>query len=52
MRLSVVSVLLCVVPFLLFSWAEQHLDSGMESILNVTTPLLPLAVGAVALVGE
>ncbi|MFF2974698.1 EamA family transporter [Streptomyces albidoflavus] len=52
LRLSVASVLLCVVPFLLFSWAEQHLDSGMESILNVTTPLLPLAVGAVALVGE
>ncbi|MGC9417281.1 DMT family transporter [Streptomyces albidoflavus] len=50
--LSVASGLLCVVPFLLFSWAEQHHDSGMESILNVTTPLLPLAVGAVALVGE
>ncbi|MCG5122860.1 MULTISPECIES: DMT family transporter [Streptomyces] len=52
LRLSVVSVLLCVVPFLLFSWAEQHLDSGMASILNATTPLLTLAVGAVALAGE
>ncbi|MGW5880830.1 DMT family transporter [Streptomyces koyangensis] len=52
LRLSVVSVLLCVVPFLLFSWAEQHLDSGMASILNATTPLLTLAVGAVAPAGE
>ncbi|MEU2267641.1 EamA family transporter [Streptomyces olindensis] len=52
LRLSVVSVLLCVVPFLLFSWAEQHLDSGMASILNATTPLLTLAVGAVALADE
>ncbi|MEU0120857.1 DMT family transporter [Streptomyces albidoflavus] len=52
LRLSVVSVLLCVVPFLLFSWAEQHLDSGTASILNATTPLLTLAVGAVALAGE
>ncbi|MFF2775262.1 DMT family transporter [Streptomyces sp. NPDC058052] len=52
LRLSVVSALLCVVPFLLFSWAEQHLDSGMASILNATTPLLTLAVGAVALADE
>nr|WP_202454920.1 DMT family transporter [Streptomyces sp. SID8367] len=52
LRLSVVSVLLCVVPFLLFSWAEQRLDSGMASILNATTPLLTLAVGAVALADE
>jgi drug/metabolite transporter (DMT)-like permease len=52
LRLSVVSVLLCVVPFLLFSWAEQHLASGMASILNATTPLLTLAVSTVALADE
>lgn len=52
LRLSVVSVLLCVVPFLLFSWAEQHLDSGMASILNATTPLLTLAVSTAALADE
>ncbi|GAA3065683.1 DMT family transporter [Streptomyces roseofulvus] len=52
LRLSVVSMLLCVVPFLLFSWAGQRLDSGMASILNATTPLLTLLVGAVALADE
>ncbi|MFG2981803.1 DMT family transporter [Streptomyces sp. NPDC048258] len=52
LRLSVVAVLLCVVPFLLFSWAEQHLASGMASILNATTPLLTLVVSTVALADE
>ncbi|MFF4541734.1 DMT family transporter [Streptomyces aureus] len=52
LRLSVVSLLLCVVPFLLFSWAEQQLDSGMASVLNATTPLLTLAAGTVALADE
>ncbi|WP_078662558.1 DMT family transporter [Streptomyces bicolor] len=52
LRLTVVSVLLCVVPFLLFSWAEQQISSGMASILNATTPLLTLAVGTVALTDE
>ncbi|MEE4493227.1 DMT family transporter [Streptomyces sp. BE230] len=52
LHLTVVAVLLCVVPFLLFSWAEQHLTSGMASILNATTPLLTLAVGTAALRDE
>ncbi|MFJ3222553.1 DMT family transporter [Streptomyces sp. NPDC086783] len=52
LRLALVSVLLCVVPFLLFSWAEKQLTSGMASILNATTPLLTLAVSTVALAGE
>ena len=51
-HLAVVAVLLCVVPFLLFAWAEQHVDSGLASIYNATTPLMTMLVAAVALPGE
>ena len=44
-HLTVVSVLLCVAPFLLFAWAEQHIDSGLASIYNATTPLMTDAGG-------
>jgi drug/metabolite transporter (DMT)-like permease len=37
--MAVVSVLLCVVPFLLFAWAETYLPSGIGAILNSTTPI-------------
>ena len=33
-----VIAVLCVVPFILCSWAEQHLSSGLASIHNATTP--------------
>jgi drug/metabolite transporter (DMT)-like permease len=51
-HLAVVSVLMCVFPFLLFSWAEQHISSGLASIFNATTPLLTMLIGAVTLSGE
>jgi drug/metabolite transporter (DMT)-like permease len=51
-HLAVVAVLLCVVPFLLFAWAEQHVDSGLASIYNATTPLMTMLVAVVALPGE
>ncbi|MGI5506225.1 DMT family transporter [Lentzea sp. CA-135723] len=51
-HLTVVAVLLCVVPFLLFAWAEQHVDSGLASIYNATTPLMTVLVALVALPGE
>jgi drug/metabolite transporter (DMT)-like permease len=38
-HLVVVGVLLCLAPFLLFSWAGQHLPSGLSAILNATTPI-------------
>jgi drug/metabolite transporter (DMT)-like permease len=38
-HMAVVSVLLCVVPFLLFEWAETYLLSGIGAILNSTTPI-------------
>ncbi len=39
-HLAVVAVLLCVIPFLLFSWAELHIASGLASVYNSTTPLM------------
>lgn len=37
--LSVVGALNCALPFALFFWGQQYLDSGYASILNATTPL-------------
>jgi drug/metabolite transporter (DMT)-like permease len=38
-HMAVVSVFLCVIPFLLFAWAETYLPSGVGAILNSTTPI-------------
>lgn len=51
-RIAVLSVLLCVAPFLLFGWAAQHLPSGLSSIFNATTPIMTLLVAVVALPSE
>ncbi|WP_157596672.1 DMT family transporter, partial [Saccharomonospora saliphila] len=51
-HLSVVSLLLCVLPFSLFAWAEQRISSGLASIYNATTPLMTTAVTLVALRAE
>jgi len=48
-HLAVVSVLLCVIPFLLFAWAEQRVPSGLASIYNATTPLVTALVAMLAL---
>ena len=40
LHLTVVAVTFCVVPFLIFSWAQQHVSSGLASIYNATTPLM------------
>lgn len=39
-HMTVLAVTFCVVPFLLFSWAQQHVTSGLASIYNATTPLM------------
>lgn len=39
-HLVVLAVSFCVVPFLLFAWAEQHVSSGLASIFNATTPIM------------
>lgn len=39
-HLTVVAISFCVVPFLLFSWAQQYVTSGLASIYNATTPIM------------
>ena len=51
-HIAVVAVLLCVLPFTLFAWAEQRIDSAVASIINSTTPLMTVAVTLVALRSE
>jgi drug/metabolite transporter (DMT)-like permease len=51
-HLLVVAVLLCVLPFSLFAWAELRVSSGLASIYNATTPLMTLLVASVALPEE
>lgn len=51
-HLTVVAVMLCVIPFLLFAWAEQYVSSGVASILNATTPLMTMLVATAALPQE
>ncbi|MEU6345666.1 DMT family transporter [Streptomyces sp. NPDC046977] len=51
-HLAVVAVLLCVVPFLLFAWAELRISSGLASIYNATTPLMTMMVAWAALPDE
>lgn len=48
-HLGTVALLLRVVPFLLFAWAEQHVSSGLASIYNATTPLMATLFALVAL---
>ncbi|RLP72222.1 DMT family transporter [Mycetocola tolaasinivorans] len=51
-HLFVVAMLLCVVPFLLFAWAQQHVPSSVASIINATTPLMTMGVALLALPSE
>ncbi|WP_205864596.1 DMT family transporter [Planctomonas sp. JC2975] len=51
-HLLVVALLMCVVPFLLFAWAEQHISSGLASIFNATTPLMTTIATVVILRSE
>lgn len=48
-HLFVVSLLLCVIPFLLFAWAQQDISSGLASIYNATTPLMTMLISLIAL---
>jgi drug/metabolite transporter (DMT)-like permease len=49
---AVLGITLCVLPFLLFAWAEQHVSSGLASILNATTPLMTMLITVLALPSE
>ena len=46
-HMTVLAVSFCVAPFLLFSWAQQHVTSGLASIFNATTPIMTAVMAAV-----
>ena len=37
-----------VLPYLLISWGQQHIDSGLGGVLFASTPLLTLVIGSLA----
>ena len=45
-HMTVLAISFCVVPFLLFSWAQQHVTSGLASIYNATTPIMTAVMAA------
>ncbi|ALR10664.1 membrane protein [Mycobacteroides saopaulense] len=51
-HITVVSLTLCVIPFVLYPWAEQTIDSGLASIYNAATPLMTTLVTLAALRAE
>jgi drug/metabolite transporter (DMT)-like permease len=51
-HMAVIAVVLCVAPFLLFAYAEEHVSSGLASIYNATTPLMTMTVAMLALTDE
>lgn len=44
----VLAILNNVAPFLMFGWAQQHIASGLASILNATTPIWGVVVAHIA----
>lgn len=51
-HMTVLAVSFCVVPFLLFSWAQQHVTSGLASIYNATTPIMTAVMAGLVLRAE
>lgn len=44
----VIALTTCVIPHLLFAWAEQHISSGLAAIYNSTTPIATAILAAIA----
>jgi drug/metabolite transporter (DMT)-like permease len=50
--LTIVGLLNCALPFILFFWGQQYLDSGYAAILNATTPLWGVLIAHVMTTDE
>ncbi len=48
-HLAVVGVPFCVLPYLLFAWAQQYVASGLASVYNATTPIMTAIIAALVL---
>jgi drug/metabolite transporter (DMT)-like permease len=46
LHFTVIALTFCVIPHLLFSWAEQYVTSGLASIYNATTPIMTAIMAA------
>lgn len=46
------AVVQCILPWLLFAWAEQEIDSATASIVNATTPLMTTVLAFAVLPAE
>ena len=44
----VIAITGCVVPHLLFAWAEQYVSSGLASIYNAVTPIMTALLATLA----
>ncbi|ALJ21148.1 DMT family transporter [Microbacterium sp. No. 7] len=51
-HMSVVAVLLCVAPMMLYATAGQTIPSGLMAIYNATTPLMTLVIGLALIPSE
>lgn len=51
-HVTVVALLLCVAPFLLFAWAGQFVPSGLSSIYNAATPIMTLVATSLMIPSE
>ncbi|KAA3654360.1 MAG: EamA family transporter [Chloroflexi bacterium] len=43
-HLAIIAMVHNAIPFMLFSWSEQYIDSAIASILNGTTPLFTIVL--------
>jgi drug/metabolite transporter (DMT)-like permease len=48
LHLAVMAVVANIAPYLLFTWGQQHIPSGLAGILNATTPLFTLLISLAA----
>lgn len=51
-KLAFVGVINTAIPFVLITWGERTIDSGVASVLNSTTPLFALVIAHFALADE
>ena len=51
-KLAFVGMLNTAIPFVLITWGERSIDSGVASVLNSTTPLFTLVIAHFALADE
>jgi len=47
--IALVGLLNTAVPFVLITWAEQHIDSGLAGVLNATVPLFSIVIAHLAI---